>query len=122
MKRILLATLVCLISSSTLSLLAQTNYATLGGTVGDSSGALIPGVTITARNIDTGIITTVLSNETGAYQFAALQPGKYRVSAELPGFRTHSYDDVTLGLTQQVRLNFTLQVGGQAEAVEVTAS
>jgi hypothetical protein len=122
MKRVLLATLVCLACSSPLSLLAQTNYATLGGTVGDSSGALIPGVTITARNIDTGIVTTVLSNETGAYQFAALQPGKYRVSAELPGFRTSSYDEVTLGLTQQVRLNFTLQVGAQTEAVEVTAT
>ena len=56
---------------------AQTNYATLGGTVGDASGALIPGVTITASNTETGIVTTVLSNETGAYQFAALQPGKY---------------------------------------------
>ena len=53
---------------------AQTNYATLGGTVADASGALIPGVTMTATNIDTGIVTTVVSNETGAYQFAALQP------------------------------------------------
>ena len=90
--------------------------------MGDASGALIPGVTITASNTETGIVTKVLSNETGAYQFAALQPGKYRVSAELPGFRTHAYDDVTLGLTQQVRLNFTLQIGAQAEAVEVTAA
>src|SRR5262245_6225517 len=101
---------------------AQTNYATLGGTVSDLSGALIPGVTISASNTETGIVTTVLNNETGAYQFAALQPGKYRVSAELPGFRTYTYDDVMLGLTQQVRLNFTLQVGAQAETVEVTAA
>src|SRR5947209_4455139 len=104
------------------SAFAQTNYATLGGTIGDASGALIPGVTVTARNIDTGIVTTAVSNETGAYQFAALQPGRYRVSGELPGFRTYTYDEVTLGLTQQVRLNFALQVGGQAEAVEVTAA
>src|SRR5207237_8827861 len=102
--------------------LAQTNYATLGGTIGDASNALMPGVTVTARNIDTGIVTTVVSNETGAYQFAALQPGKYRVSAELPGFRTFTYENVTLGLTQQVRLNFALQVGAQAQAVEVTAA
>src|ERR1043166_1429891 len=103
-------------------LLVQTNYATLGGTVGDAFGAFSPGVTVTSKNIDTGIVTTVVSNETGAYQFAALQPGRYRVSAELPGFRTYTYDDVTLGLTQQVRLNFSLQVGGQAQAVEVTAA
>jgi hypothetical protein len=101
---------------------AQTNYATLGGTVTDASGALIPGVTMTARNIDTGIITAAVSNETGSYQFSALQPGRYRVSAELAGFRTYTYDEVTLGLTQQIRLNFSLQVGGQAEAVEVTAA
>jgi len=99
---------------------AQTNYATLGGTVADASGALIPGVTMTATNIDTGIVTTVVSNETGAYQFAALQPGRYRVTAELTGFRTQVYDNVTLGLSQQVRLNFSLQVGGQAQTVEVT--
>src|SRR5438094_1378354 len=120
MKRLVAAVglLVCLLASA----FAQTNYATLGWTIGDSSGALIPGVTITAKNIDTGIVTTVVSNETGAYQFAALQPGKYRVSAELPGFRTSTYDEVVLGLTQQVRLNFALQVGAQAEAVEVTAA
>src|ERR1043165_9060960 len=110
---------VCVYISGTF---AQTNYATLGGSLADASGALIPGVTVTARNIDTGVITTVVSNETGSYQFAALQPGRYKVTAELPGFRTYTYDEVTLGLTQQVRLNFALQVGGQAEAVEVTAA
>src|SRR6185503_3254012 len=83
------------------AVVAQTNYATLGGTVADASGALIPGVTITATNSDTGIVTTVVSNETGAYQLAALQPGRYRVSAELPGFRMHTYEDVALGLSQQ---------------------
>src|SRR5438552_1203107 len=100
----------------------QTNNATLGGTVSDGTGALIPGVTITATNTETGIVTTVVSNETGAYQFAALQPGNYRVSAALTGFQTYTYGQVALGLTQQVRLNFTLQVGGQAQAVEVTVA
>jgi hypothetical protein len=99
---------------------SQTNNATLGGTVSDSMSALIPGVTITATNTQTGIVTTVVSNETGAYQFAALQPGTYKVSAELPGFQTMTYDQVILGVSAQVRLNFTLQVGGVAQAVEVT--
>src|SRR5262245_8950681 len=88
--------------------LPQTTNATLGGTVSDSSGALIPGVTITASNTATGIVTTVISNEAGAYQFASLQTGSYRVSAELSGFQTQSYN-VTLGVSQQARLNFTLQ-------------
>src|SRR5215831_601126 len=119
-RRLIYAALtVCVYISGTF---AQTNYATLGGSVADASGALIPGVTVTARNIETGIITTVVSNETGSYQFAALQPGRYKVTAELAGFRTYTYDEVALGLTQQVRLNFALQVGGQTEAIEVTAA
>src|SRR4029078_4603527 len=69
-----------------------------------------------------GIVTTVVSNETGAYQFPNLQTGTYTVNAELPGFRTQSYNNVTLGIAQQVRLNFNLQVGGAAQQIEVTAA
>ena len=71
-----------------LSAFAQTSNATLGGTVSDSTGALIPGVSMTATNTQTGVVTTVISNEAGAYQFASLQPGSYKVSAELGGFQT----------------------------------
>jgi hypothetical protein len=93
---------------------------TLGGTVSDSSGALIPGVTVTATNLGTGIVTTVYSNESGVYQFANLQPGTYRVAGELLGFQTQTFNNVALGLAQQVRLNFTLSVGGVAQSVDVT--
>jgi hypothetical protein len=98
----------------------QSSNATVSGTVSDSSGALIPGVTVTATNTQTGIVTTVVTNESGAYNLASLQPGVYNVSGELPGFQTQSYRGVQLGLSQQVRLNFTLQVGGVAQSVEVT--
>jgi hypothetical protein len=101
---------------------AQTTNATLGGTVSDASRALIPGVMVTATNTQTGIVTSVITNETGAYQFASLQTGNYKVSAELPGFQTQTYNDVTLGVGQQVRLNFTLQVGTQAQNVEVNVA
>jgi hypothetical protein len=101
---------------------AQSENATLSGTVADASGASIPGVTVTATNTQTGVVTNVLSNESGAYNFASLQPGTYKASAELPGFRTQTYTNVTLGTSQQVRLNFTLQVGGVAQAVDVTVA
>src|SRR6267378_3826227 len=114
------ATLLCLFLSA--YTLAQTSNATVGGTVSDSTGALIPGVTITATNTATGIVNTVISNEAGAYQFASLQTGTYKISAELSGFQTQTYNNVTLGISQQVRLNFTLQVGSVAQAVEVTAT
>jgi len=101
---------------------AQTSNATLGGTVSDATGALIPGVTITATNTGTGIVTTVLSNEAGAYQFASLQTGAYTVTAELPGFQTQTRSGVALGVSQQVRLNFTLNVAGVGTAVEVSVA
>src|SRR4029434_11169432 len=78
-----LVVLGCLLSSNAF---AQTSNATLGGTISDASGALIPGVTVTATNAATGIAASVLSNESGAYQFASLQTGSYTVSAELAGF------------------------------------
>jgi hypothetical protein len=101
---------------------AQTSNATLGGTVSDASGALIPGVTITATNTQTGIVATVITNEAGAYQFASLQTGTYTVNAELPGFQTQTRTGVALGVSQQVRLNFTLQVGTVAQSVEVSVA
>src|SRR5215475_12145119 len=113
----LTAACLCLLCIVCTSALAQTTNATLGGTVSDSSRALIPGVTVTATNTQTGIVNTVVTNETGAYQFASLQTGVYKVSAELPGFQTQVYNDVSLGVSQQVRLNFSLQVGTQSQSV-----
>src|SRR5881296_4598665 len=122
MRKLLItgAGLLCLVFS--VGAFAQTSNATLGGTVSDSTGASIPGVAITATNIATGIVNTVLTNEVGAYQFASLQTGTYKVVSELSGFQTQTYNNVTLGISQQVRLNFTLQVGSVAQAVEVTAT
>src|SRR4030095_11122442 len=97
---------------------AQTTNATLGGTVSDSTGALIPGVTITATNTQTGIVNTAVTNEAGTYQFASLQNGRYNVRAELPGFQSQARNDFDLGVSQQVRLNFVLQVGNVAQSVD----
>src|SRR5262245_58662972 len=119
MKR-LFGTVVLLCVFISTPTFAQTSNATVGGTVSDSTGALIPGVTITASNVATGIVTTVITNEAGAYQFASLQTGTYTISAELAGFQTEAFNNVTLGISQQVRLNFALQVGGVAQAVDVT--
>src|SRR5262249_45339492 len=95
--------------------------AVVTGTVADATGALIPGVEVTATNLNTGIVTTTVSNESGAYNFQSLQPGTYRLAASLGGFQTAAYKDVRLGQNQQARFNFTLQVGALSTAVEVTA-
>jgi len=95
--------------------------ATVGGTVSDGTGALIPGVTVKARNVATGVETERLTNETGTYQFPSLQPGTYTISAALSGFQTSTIENVQLSAGQQARFNFTLQVGQVAQAVEVLA-
>ena len=101
---------------------AQSTNATVGGTVTDPSMALIPGVEVSVRNVATGIVNTTTTNEAGAYQFASLQTGTYEISASLPGFRKSTIKDVVLGGGQQVRMNFTLQLGSVGTTVDVTAT
>src|SRR6266513_1032017 len=93
--------------------------ASIGGTVSDPTGALIPGVGVAATNVNTGITTTQLTNEAGAYQIPSVQAGTYRLRASLPGFQTATRENIQLSQGQQVRFNFTLQVGTVATAVEV---
>jgi hypothetical protein len=100
---------------------AQVINATLSGTVSDVTGALIPGVEITATQTGTGVVSIVVTNESGTYRFASLQPGPYQASASLPGFQPQTFQ-LTLGTSQQIRQNFTLQVGAVAQAVEVSVA
>src|SRR3972149_8820696 len=102
MKRLLAANAVLLLLL-TVTAFAQTTNATLGGTVSDASRAVIPGVGVTATNTQTGIVSTGVTNETGAYNFPSLQPGLYQVTAELPGFQTQVYNEVALGGSRPAR-------------------
>src|SRR6266581_9165820 len=119
MKKLLFASAALSLILS-LEAFGQSSNATVSGTVTDSTGAVLPGVTVTSTNNGTGVVTTVVSNEAGVYNFASLLPGIYKVSAELPGFQTQTYTDVQLGNAAQVRLNFSLHVASQAQSVEVT--
>jgi hypothetical protein len=98
--------------------LAQVN-ASVGGTVSDSSGAIMPKVNVTAKNDNTGVTTTAVTNDAGSYAFTSLQPGKYTVSAENTGFSTASFKNVDLGSGQEVRLNFSMKVAQGAQSVDV---
>jgi len=71
--------------------IAQVINATLSGTVTDATGALIPGVEITATETETGVVSTTVTNESGTYQFPSLQPGPYRVNASLAGFQSQIF-------------------------------
>src|SRR5215468_6975100 len=76
--------------------------ATLSGAVSDNTGALIPGVEVTAKNIATGVAATTITNETGTYRFPSLQPGDYEATAVLAGFQNQTFR-LTLGTSQQIR-------------------
>jgi hypothetical protein len=94
--------------------------ATVGGIVTDATGAVIPGVEITATNRNTGISTLRISGEGGAYTIPALQPGPYTIVASLPGFRDASIQ-VNLTPNQTFRFNFKMDVGTVATTVEVVS-
>src|SRR5215831_11219971 len=121
MKRALLQS-VFLCVCVALVAFSQSSNARVSGTINDASGAVLPGVEITATNTATGVVTTGLSNDAGAYNFASLLPGRYTISATLPSFQTQTFKDVPVGNAAQVRLNFSLQVGGVATNVEVSVA
>jgi len=115
---------LCLILTATASnLLSQTSNGQVGGVVQDPSRALIPGVTVTLTNTETGVSSTQVTNESGVYNFPSVQPGNaYQVTASLPGFKTSVTNDIRVGTTAQVRLNLTLEVGTVDSRVEVSVS
>src|SRR6185436_7847897 len=107
MRRIFFAAGLLLFVFSAL-VFSQSTSATVSGTVQDGTGAVLPGVEVTAKNNATGVTTNVLTNESGAYSFPNLAPGTYTIGASLPGFQTRNYTDVQLGNGAAVRLNFSL--------------
>jgi hypothetical protein len=121
MRKLLIAASILLSLLFAFAGFAQVINATLSGTVSDTSGALIPGTEITAKHTGTGVASTAVTNEAGAYRFPSLQPGSYEVSATLPGFQPQTFQ-LTLGTSQQIRQNFVLQVGAVAQAVEVSVA
>src|SRR5262245_29530697 len=122
MARVSVATVAMLCFLSAQTLWAQSSNASLTGFVQDASDALIPGARVTALNTQTGVSATTLTNEQGAYNFASLLPGTYKLSAELAGFRPHVYDEVQLGAGVTARYEFVLEVGQLNSDVDVTAN
>jgi hypothetical protein len=115
------AAMLLLVLSLSVPAFSQGFNATVAGTVTDSSGALIPGVTIKATAVDTGVVTNAVTNEAGTYSLALL-PGKYTLGASLPGFQARTITDVQLSSTEPSRYNFQLAIAGVNTSVEVTIS
>jgi len=88
----------------------------IAGTITDASRVPIPGVTVTATNTETGIDVASVSNESGTYRFSSLSPGTYRLNARLGGFWDVSYNNVRLGDSQRVQLNFAMKAGWEGSS------
>jgi len=113
---------VALLPILLLSAQAFGQSAGVSGTVTDASGAVLPGASITATNASTAIKSTTTTNNAGIYNFPALPPGTYEVSAEMPGFQTLKRTGVALSVGATLRMNFEMQVSGIATQVEVSTS
>jgi outer membrane receptor protein involved in Fe transport len=87
--------------------------------VTDATGAVIPGVTVTVTNVGTGETRSFVTDQFGNYVVNNVQPGQYRVEAQLAGFKTAQRSDVAVAVGRTVRVDFTLDVGEAREVVSV---
>ena len=99
----------------------QVDQGRIGGTVKDSSGAVIPGVSISARNDRTGEERTALSGDRGDYLITALKPSTYTVRASLSGFGTVEITGIQLGVGQTLTVELTIKPASVSQEVAVIA-
>jgi len=112
-----LATWMMLMTAS--SVFAQAT-STFNGRVLDQGDAVLPGVTVTAINANTGVARTTVTNGEGVYSMPGLEAGVYDVKTELQGFGPAARNRVTLGLNTTITLDFKLAVSGVQETLTVT--
>lgn len=99
-----------------------TSTATLAGNIVDDSGGRLPGVTVTVTNTGTNQSRTAVSNESGLYRIAGLQPGLYSVKAELQGFAAFNRTQLTLNVGAAVDLDVTMRISAVQESVTVSGA
>ena len=91
------------------------------GTVTDQTGAVVPGVSITVTNVNTGVKSSAVTDGTGNYRVPHLQPGQYQVEASAPGFKRFARQNVTLEIDRELRIDVGLEAGQVTESVNVMA-
>ena len=103
------------------ALLAQSGSSTIAGLVKDSSGAPLPGASVTIRSEDTGVTLDTVTNEEGLYRVGDLVPGKYRVEVNVDGFEPAVQTAITLAVSQTLAIDVTLEIARQSESISVEA-
>ncbi len=118
--RMLLTLALVFSGAAGVSAQSQAINGTIEGAIADDSGAALPGVSVTVANLDTGDTRVVVSNGEGVYRAPLLALGRYRVSAELQGFKKFEQQGLTISAGQSAIINITLSVGSMTETVTVT--
>ena len=121
-KIVFLAVVLALVLSAPALWAQSASTSALTGTVTDPTGAVLPGVTVTATAVATNQSRTVVTTESGVYRIPLLDPGSYRVRFGLPGFKTSEVTDINLAVTETSVLNRTLELGAAIEEVTVEAT
>lgn len=117
MRRLAGLFVVLALAAAAVPLAAQSLTGTVSGTVTDTQGAVLPGVTVTLSG-KTGARTTV-TDASGAYRFGGVDPGSYMVQATLTGFTGKKQESVGVNISKEAKVDFSLSVGGQSETIEV---
>jgi len=101
---------------------AQAQTATVSGTISDQTGAVVPGVSVTAQNKDTNVSRTANADETGTYRITNLVPGSYDLTFAKTGFRTIKYTQLQLTVSQSLTLDVKVEISAVAEVIEVSGT
>jgi hypothetical protein len=129
--RTALARLMVVISLLFAPVVASAQQASITGTVTDATKLALPGVTVTATNLETGVPSIAVSDARGDYRLVRLAPGRYKVQSDLPGFASVAFEGIELLVGQTATLPFALQVAqmnevlivsGEAPLVDTTSS
>src|SRR4051812_43756090 len=120
MKYARLIVVVLLVSLAAAAAAAQSFQGGLRGTVKDAQG-VIPGVTVSLANQDTGVVRETASNEVGEYSFPGVVPGVYTVRAAVSGFKTFERREARIGTQQFLTLDIVLEIGAVEETITVSA-
>ncbi len=118
--RVILTGLLC--APFALSVITAQVQSRLTGTVVDATGAVIPGADVVLANSDTGVTYSAVSSSSGVYTFPTVPPGRYKLSCQLPGFKTFQQTGLVLetGITKTV--NVRLEIGEITDTIQVTGS
>jgi Carboxypeptidase regulatory-like domain len=114
-----LTVIMLFLASASLAALGQRITGGISGTITDSTGAAVPGASITATNVSTGVVTRTSANSAGHYALQSLPVGQYSLTAVQAGFNSAVLSGISLDVDQQVTVDLVMKVGSTSETITV---